>query len=278
MKNLNRYTLALATSVTFPVAFENKNGWKLDADGKIEMKDGNPVYVDASGREMVVDQSTVSRLNGEAKTHREAKEAAERELNELKEKFKDLDPVKAREALDKLTQIDQKQLIDAGKVEEVKRQITETFQTQIAERDKKLSDLSSELDNTKISHLFSQSEFVRNNVAVPLDMFEATFRNNFKVENGKIVAYGRDGNPIYSPEKFSEHATPEEAFAILVDKHPNKDMILKAPDASGSGNNGNGGNGGRGRVMKRAEFEKLAPNKQAEHAAMQQKGELQIVD
>ena len=108
----------------------NNPGWKLDAEGKIELKDGNPIYVDASGRESVMDVGAITRLNGEAKTHREAKEAAEAKLKA----FEGLDPEAARKAVDTVKNIDAKKLIDAGEVEKVRESVKAEFMTQIAER------------------------------------------------------------------------------------------------------------------------------------------------
>lgn len=255
---------------------DGQPGWKLDATGNFEKgADGNPIYVDASGREMAVDSNTISRLNGEAKTHREAKEKLEAELA----KFKDIkDPAAAAAALQKLSEIDQSKLIDSGKLDEVKQQITAQFQQQIAEKDKALSDLQSQFDNAQISNLFAQSDFIRERIAVPRDMFEASFRQNFKIEDGKIVPYGRDGNRLMSKKKLGEFADPQEAFELLVEQHPQKDVILKATDANGTGNNGGGGGRGGVRTITREQWEKSAPSAQAELAQKQRAGEIQIVD
>lgn len=82
---------------------------------------GLPVYVHDDGQEVGFDAvqavGKISSLNGEAKSHREAKEAAEAGLA----KFAKIgDPAKALEALEMMTKIDQKKLIDAGAVDQVK--------------------------------------------------------------------------------------------------------------------------------------------------------------
>ncbi len=98
---------ALAAIAARPIAFDNKNGWKVDADGNLEKDDkGNPIYIANDGKEQSVLGDTISRLNGEAKSHREAKEAAEAKLV----KYKDIDPVKAAEAMETLKKIGQKML------------------------------------------------------------------------------------------------------------------------------------------------------------------------
>lgn len=254
----------------------NNPGWKLDADGKIELKDGNPIYVDASGRESVVESNTITRLNGEAKSHREAKEAAEAKLKA----FEGLDAEAARKAVETVKNIDLKKLIDSGEVEKVRESVKAEFMTQLAEKDKALGSLQGEIDGMKIGSVFTGSEFLRERVALPLDMMQAYFGNNFKLENGKVTAYYRDGNPVMSKQagNVGNPASAEEALQLLIDSHPQKDLMLKADGGSGSGSNGNGGNRGGGRTMKRADFEKLGPAAQAEAAGKMRSGELQITD
>lgn len=255
-------------------AYDNGTAWKTDDNGGLVLKDGNPVYVDSTGAEKYVDLKTITRLNGEAKQHREKWESLESKMKD----FEGLDPKKAREALEIASKIDAKQLIDAGKVDELKNQITQQFTTQITEKDKAYQELQGKYDNMIVNNVFANSEFIRNSIAVPRDMFEATFRNNFRVENGEVVVYGKDGNRLLSKEKAGEYATPDEALRILVDSHPQKDIILKADVGNGSGNTGSGGGHGGGRTMKRAEFEKLPPIKQAEFAAKMRSGEMKLVD
>ena len=113
---------------------------------------------------------------------------------------------------------------------------------------------------------------------MPTDFFEAAMRQNFKVENGEVVAYDRSGNRLMSKKSVGVYADPNEALEILVETHPQRDTILRAPTGGGSGNDGGGGGRGRGRIIKRDEFDKLTPIQQAESAALAGKGELQIVD
>ncbi len=251
-----------------------KAGWKLDKDGKIELKDGNPIYLDSNGQETTVDGGTISRLNGEAKQHRIEKEAA---LDQLKA-FKDIDPVAAKKAIADLAKIDQKKLIDAGEVDKVRLEITTQFTEQMTELKKANETLVSNNHNMQRTNAFAQSKFIKDRVAVPPEMFEATFGKNFKVENDKIVPYGPDGNKVYSKKRMGEIADVDEALEIIIDSYPHKDSILKAPDHSGSGNGGGGGNRGGGRTVTRGEFNKLGPSQQAATAEQARKGELTIID
>lgn len=264
----------LLSSTGIPLAFDpGSPTWKMDGD-KVAMREGNPVYLQADGSEMVIDFNTISRLNGEAKTHREAKEAA---TNRLKE-FEGIDPKAAREAFEKLSKIDQKKLIDAGEVDKVTAQISGQFTTQLQEKDAALTGLQGKLNKMILDSAFSQSVFIRDNIAIPPDFFRDGFSKFFKVENEKIVALGHDGNPLYSQSRAGEPANFEEAIQILVDRHPAKNDLLRTNVNGGSGNQGNGGGRGAARTMRRADFEKLSGSQQAEVAMKARKGEVAIVD
>lgn len=261
--------IALFSSAAFANA-----GWKLDADGKIEMKDGNPIWIDANGGEGVLNGDTINRLNGEAKKLRERAEAAE---NNLKS-FDGLDPSKAREAIDKLKDIDTSKLIDSGKLDAAKEEIRKEYEVKLSEERKAREKVEAAYDGERVNNLFAGSDFIKDRIAVPRDMFEATFRQNFKIEDGKIVAYGRDGNRIMSKKNIGDYADASEALELLVEMHPQKDTILRADVGNGSGSNGGSGGRGTGRVLKRADFDKMEPMAKAEAAAKMGKGEIQIVD
>lgn len=268
---MNKLKFKLLTTIA---AFDNQPGWKLDENGNIQLKDGNPVYVDASGQEKIIHTDTISRLSNEAKTHRIAKE----ELENKYKPFEGLDAEVARKAVETVSKLDAKQLIDAGKVDELKQQITNQFQTQLSEKENAYKALETKLNDMYINNVFANSEFVRNNLAIPRDMFEAYFRNNFKVEDGQVAAYGKDGQRLISKTRHGEYADPEEALQLLVEAHPQKDVILRADVGSGSGNSGAGGGAGRGRTIKRADFAAYPPAKQAEISAKIRAGEMQLTD
>ena len=108
---------------------------KLDENGHVVVQDGKPVYVHDDGKEVAFDApqtvATITRLNGEAKTHREAKEQFEAQVKA----FEGLDPVKVKEALGIVQNLDAKKLVDAGEVDKVKTEITDalkkTYEPQI---------------------------------------------------------------------------------------------------------------------------------------------------
>lgn len=233
----------------------------ITVDGKeyAVIEDGKPVYIHNDGKEVAFDApntvSTISRLNGEAQGHREAKEAAEAKLAA----FKDIkDPTAAIAALEKVKKIDDKQLLDAGKVDEIKaaaiQAIEEKYKPIVAERDS----LQAALHQEKIGGSFSRSKFIAEKIAVPADMIEAAFGRAFKIEDGKVVAYQGD-KKVFSRARPGELADFDEALELLVEAYPSKDHILKGNNSNGTGAKPSNGAGTNGKTISRAEFAKLDP-------------------
>lgn len=275
-------TLALALrSIGFAVAFEsgNKPGWKLDAEGKIEMRDGNPVYVDAQGKELAMGHDTISRLNGEARGHRERAEAAEAIVTKYKPLIDaGVEPDDALNAINTTKDISAGDLIKKGEAERVRQEATQQVQAKLDAAEKKANELNAKLNDTYLDNAFKSSKWIEDNIAIPRDMLKASFDKNFLVEDGKIFAKDANGNKMLSPKNGGEYASFDEAMATMVESYPHKDQILKGGNQSGSGNNGGGGNGGGARIVRRQEWEQMTPVKKAETATAAGKGELTIVD
>ena len=274
-----RTTLLACTAFPLVAAFENDGpGWKMDGDKIAVDANGDPIYIGADGKEQSIAHDAIARRNAEAKQHREAKEAAEAELKKYEVNGKRIDPTEAVKAIETVKNVDAKKLIDAGEVEKVKDDIKRQFEQQLAEKDTALSTAQQRIDAMLVDSVFKGSEFISERVAMPRDFFEAAMRNNFKVEEGKVVAYDRSGNRLMSKKVPGEYADANEALELLVEMHPQKDTILKAPSGGGTGGGNGGGNRGTGRYMKRSDFEQLSPAQQAEAAGLQTKGELTITD
>jgi hypothetical protein len=231
----------------------------IEVNGKTyaEVDGDKPVYVHADGKETAFDApatvATISRLNGEAKGHREEKEAAQLKLKTF-EGIEDGDA--ARKALETVKNLKDGELVTAGKVDEIKAAARKAAEDQVAaaakasaeqlklietERDK----LQGELYGEKIGGAFSRSKFITEKSAIPADLVQARFGQNFKIEDGKVVAYDQSGNKIYSRAKPGELADFEEGLESLIDAYPYKDQILKGAGGNGGGSRPNGsGNGG----------------------------------
>lgn len=246
---------------------------KLDEQGHAVLQDGKPVYIHEDGKEVAFDApatvATISRLNGEAKGHRERAEAAEKALKA----FEGIsDPEAARKALSTVKNLDDKKLVEAGEVERVKAEAIKAVEEKYAPIAKKAETLEAELYAEKIGGAFTRSKFLTEKAAVPSDLVQAAFGRHFKVEDGRVVAYDGDGNRVFSRSRPGEPADFEEALEIIIDRYPHKDQILKGNNAGGGGTRNGPGTSGAKQIT-RSDFAKLNPVEQAKAAR-----ELQIVD
>jgi hypothetical protein len=262
--------------------------FKYNADGSIAMDAEKklPIFIHADGREAPFDADTtvsnIGRLNGEAKAHREAKEAAEAKLKN----FEGIeDGESARKALEMVKNIKDGELITAGKVQEIKDAAAASAKQAVADatraaeaREKALTEqnqkLTGDLNNHIIGGSFASSKFIAEKLAIPADIAQKVFGDRFKVENGKLVPMGADGNPIFSATDHGNYASFEEAMQVMVGQYANKDMILKGSGASGGGAGASNPGAGGKKQITRAQFEGMDTGARA--AAM--KSGMTVVD
>lgn len=208
---------------------------KLDENGNAILRDGKPVYENAAGEEVVYDAAataaTIARLNTEAKNHRIAKEKAEEALKS----FEGLDAETARKAVDVVKNLDDKKLVDAGKVDEIKRELNTAWEAKLRDKDTVIGGLNDQLRGEKIGGSFSRSKFVGDRLAIPADMVEAKFGKHFKLEEGQVRAYDVNGNLIYSKANGGEPASFDEALETIIQNYQHRDSILKADQQPGGG-------------------------------------------
>jgi hypothetical protein len=208
---------------------------KLDDKGSAVVRNDKPVYVKDDGTEVEFDVvgtvATITRLNGEAKTHREARESAETSLKA----YDGIEPKAARQALEVAGKLDAKQLLDAGKVDEMRaaaiKATEDKYAPIVAERDS----LAKMYNDEVIGGSFARSKFINEKLAIPSDFAQARFEKNFSIVDGKVVAKDANGNQIYSPASPGNPASFDEAIEFLVSQYPQKDSILKGTGSSGGG-------------------------------------------
>lgn len=251
--------------------------------------DGKPVYINDDGKEVAFDApatvQVISRLNGEAKGHREGKEAAELALKN----FAGIeDPEAARKALDTVKNLASGELTSAAKVQEIKDAAKRAAEEQVSAAAKThgetLARVTAERDgfqtalfDEKIGGSFSRSKFIDDKLAIPGDIARAVFGKSFKVEEGKIVAFDTVGNKIFSRGRPGEVADFDEAMEVLVDAYPQRDRIMKGSGASGGGSQGGAAQGGKPTIT-RAQFNSFDPAKQASVAKDAAAGKAVLVD
>jgi len=224
---------------------------KLTPEGHAVVQDGKPVYVHDDGKEVAFDAAgtvaTISRLNSEAKSHRERAEAAEAALKP----FAGIeDAAKARKALELVANLDAKKLVDAGERDKAIEQAIKAVEDRFAPIVKSKETLEAQLHAHMVGGAFSRSKYIADKFATEgpagVEIAQALFGNRLKVEDGKVVAYDANGNKIYSRARPGELADAEEAIEQIVESHPYKEHLLASSGASGGGAANGAGPGGNG--------------------------------
>jgi hypothetical protein len=250
---------------------------KLDDKGAVVLQDGKPVYVLDDGREVAHDAAgtvaTISRLNNEARTHREAKEAAEAALKPFRDAGIE-DAAAAAAAMQTVANIKTGELTTAAKVQEIKDAATRTANEAVAvatraaeEKQRVLSEqnqqLTSDLNNHIIGGSFSGSKFIAEKLAIPAEMAQTFFGSRFKVDGGKLVPMDQNGQPIFSATNHGNYADFDEAIQVMVGGYANKDMILKGSGASGGGAQGGAAGASGSKAIPRAQFDTMSQGDRA---------------
>jgi len=243
---------------------------KLDENGNVVVIDEKPVYIDKDEKEVVID---VMQLYSKIQAVNSESAARKRKIQEMEEKLVVLadieNPVEwmanAKKAVETVQNLSDKKLIDADKVDELKRQIKEAYDikladletvktTEIANRDKIISDKDGKIYQLMVSSRFASSPFFSGEdsktVLLP-EIAESYFGKHFKVEEtetGELIVAGYIGEDrIPSRNNPGENADFEEAIAEIIDRYPMKDRIFRA-GASGSGNSGQDNKGEKGDI------------------------------
>jgi hypothetical protein len=229
---------------------------KTDENGQVVVEDGKPIYIHDDGKEIPFDAKAafikIKEQGTENKTWREKYQALETKL----EPFQDLDPEVARKALATVKNLEDKQLIDAGEVETVKKNLAASYEENLNNTKKsyeqKMQELNGKLDqqNNNIEELlllgaFERSPFIREKTNLTPDIAYASFKKGLQVEYDKegkphVVGYV-DGEKLFSRKDPGKLADPEEAIEMIINAYPYKDRILR-----GSGQGGSGGGPGGG--------------------------------
>lgn len=234
--------------------------WKTDENGAIVAQDGAPVWVyeegDNKGSEAPVDFNktlkSISDIKAESIARKEKLRGYSEKVKPLEEAgIDDINDflAKAQDAMAKVQNFNDKQLIDAGEVEKIKQQAQEVFDSRLNNVTKvkdteieKLTNLVSTKDsairNLIVKGAFDRSEFLKEKTVLPSDFAYAQLGSRFVVEeiNGELRGFALDieGNKLMSAKNPAEYADPDEAIELLVMSHPQRDRILKM-DASGGG-------------------------------------------
>lgn len=229
--------------------------------------------LDANGHVVLVGDDN-SEVPADVPAMRSALAAANAESAERKTKLQEAetklrafdgidDPAKAKAALATVGALDAKDLIAAGKAEEMKleaiKAVQQQYEGQVTELKTQLEaakgeagQLKTTLHNNHVAGLFDKSAateglFLNKEVEIPVGFMQSRFRAHFAFdEDGKLVGYYDEARTkkVYSVSNPGTPAEFEEAIAAIVKAQPDKDHILKGKVGGGGGAGGGGGGGG----------------------------------
>ncbi len=258
--------------------------WKKDDSGNIVVQDGNPVWIYEDGEDKGK-ESPFNAASALATIHNVTKESMARkvkikELETLVEPFKGIEnPVEYRQNADKalgvVANLKDGELVEAGKVEQIKRGVAESFETKLAETEKSFkSQLATQEETLQkdavtiksllIKGALATSKFLTKTVLTPR-LAVSEFGNRFVIEdvNGEPTAIGThaNGEKIFSLQNPGSYANVDEALEIMVGTHPDKDALLKGTSGGGGASSSSGGGGGSN-TMSRKEWDNKNPTEQ----------------
>ncbi|SEO43720.1 hypothetical protein SAMN05428959_10813 [Duganella sp. CF517] len=105
---------------------------------------------------------------------------------------------------------------------------------------------------------------VMSRLKLPADIIAASFGSHFDIQGGKLVALDKHGIKEYSSSRPGEVATFDEALGQLIDRYPNKSMLLKDVGAPGAAQ-APGEQPGKGGTVTRAAFDAMPPAARAKY-------------
>lgn len=257
---------------------------KLNDDGfAFVSDDGHPIYLMGEDEKNLEEQTVdvpalyvkVPDLTKEATKYRKQRNEA-RDSLKLFEGIEDVQgwKTKADTALETVQNLKDKELVDAGKVEQIKsamkdahdqelREVKASYETKLVELTTSLGGKDDTIYDLMVRAKFAQSPYFSGTEAnppktiLPPEIAETYFGKMFKVEegaNGNLVVMGYDsvGNQLYSRKRPGEPADFDESLDQIINAYPSKDAIMRGA-AAGSGAGGGAGGG----VTTATELEKL---------------------
>ena len=194
-------------------------------------------------------------LEGALKREREERKQAKADL----EKYKGIDPEKAREAQRRLDELDEKNLIEKGEVEELKKRWQAEWDQEKEELKQQLSERDGQLTKFKLTDKVRAAALAAGVIPDDVDDVLLLTQNRFRLgDKDEILVLDKDGVESRSDltKFFGEEFKAQ------------KPKFYGASGAGGSGApaGGTGGGGGGAKTVKRADFEKMAPADQLAHA------------
>ncbi len=220
---------------------------KKENDDKALVLDdkGNPVWVNDAGEEKGVDHQAMSaalaKANKEAAERRVALDEAKKELA----RFEGIDdPDAARKAMETVAALPDKDKALEEQLQARLKPLQEGFAAKMAAKDKAIeemnrtaADMGEKLERETVTHAFFQSPYVGDKLS-SRTLAASLFAPRFALRDGALVGLEESGDPIYGDDGAA--ASFDHALAKMVEASPDKGLLLKGNDKSGSGSKPSG--------------------------------------
>lgn len=214
---------------------------KKDADGKVVIDNGLPVWVLDDGKEMAIDGPHVHATIGKVRKERDEAEEKAKGLERQLRLFGGSDE-EIKEAAEKLKAVGNMDLVKIEKAGKIDEEIANRVKTHMeaSEVEKKalkdqLEALNGKLRNVLISSRFGSTP-IANSLYLTPDAIEAMFANHFTVEGDEVVAYHDPATrreKIYSKKDPNKLAGFDEALEVVVTGHQNYKKWKKPQTVTG---------------------------------------------
>ncbi|MGE3276731.1 MAG: hypothetical protein AB7O67_16590 [Vicinamibacterales bacterium] len=240
---------------------------------ELYVENGDRFTLDAEGVE------DVTGLKGALEKERKAKAELDKELRQLRKDLAGTDPAKAREALKRLQELEDKELIEAGEVEKLVEKRTANLAAEkdreIRERDEKIAAAEGRLSELLIDSELRRIATAKKIRREAVDDFVARGRVIYKLVDGKATPMKGD-DVVYSAKKANEPMTMDEWADSLIPTAPH---LFEGSGGGGTPPGGGGRSGGGGGVtISRANARDPQQYRAAKEQATKAGVELQIVD
>lgn len=214
-------------------------------------KDGK-FYLDV---DVIDDLPQVGGLKSALQKERDANKQLKKDLQSTVDKYRDIDPEKAREAQRKLQELEDKSLLDSGKLEELVSKRTERmqadhqqqvkgFQDKLSEREKELTSTRQHLANLQIEAAITRVLTSKTGKdlgiipqAIPDIVRRARDIFNLDDKTGSVIPHRADGSVLYGKDP----GTPMPMDEWLSSLKPDCPHYFAPSGGAGSGNDGGGG-------------------------------------
>lgn len=214
-----------------------------------------------------------------------------RQLDDLKAKFKDIDPTLARELIAKKSDLDDQKIVKKegvdALVEQKTRALKDAHQTKVTELEGTIGKLNKQLERVTVEQA-AVAECLKLGALKPgaAEFIVNAALGTFRVENGETVAYDKDGQT----KRYNKEAKPFNMQDFAKEALEKYDYLWVG-NKGGGGSGGGGGKGGGGaydgpnpfddKTANYAEQARLIREQPDEARRLHRaagKGELQIMD